>query len=256
MLRADLVPASHDAALQQGERGLNRVSSDASAILVTHVLFRHVVDGFVRGFSNSLLVGWQRVGNDHVNIGAHVFTDVLRERAGLRILSMEESEITITLSDSDYDCFVRGGFPASGVALFPADVGFVHFDGTVKHGLIYFFHGRTDAVAEIPRGLIRAFMLTPDRALQLHSTHALPRFAEQQRCKEPLLERQVGVIENRAGGHGELVIAALAVEELLRGCQFDGWHLAARALHATGPAETDKKLAAFFVGVEQVNNVN
>jgi hypothetical protein len=64
------------------------------------------------------------------------------------------------------------------------------------------------------------------------------------------------VIENRSSRDGKLVIAVLAVEQLLFGFQFHGWHLAAHTFNATGPAETDKQLAAFFVSVEQVNNVN
>jgi hypothetical protein len=66
----------------------------------------------------------------------------------------------------------------------------------------------------------------------------------------------MGIIENRAGGHTELVVTSLAVEELLYGRQLNGWHLTTRAFDASGPAEPDKNLAAFFVGIEQVYNVN
>jgi hypothetical protein len=111
-------------------------------------------------------------------------------------------------------------------------------------------------MAEIPSRLIGAFVLPPDRALELVGAHALPRFAEQKRCEKPLLQCQVRVVEDRASGDGKLIVATLAVEELLRGFQFHDGHLAAWAFGAIGPAKPDKNLAAFFVSIEQVNNVN
>ena len=92
-------------------------------------------------------------------------------------------------------------------------------------------------------------LCSPDRALDLHCAHALLGFAEQQRSEEPLLQGKMAIIENRAGGNGELVIAALAVEQLLGGFEFDGGHLAARAFNTVRPAQPDKQFAATFVSV-------
>src|SRR5208283_1166277 len=33
---------------------------------------------------------------------------------------------------------------------FATNVGFVHFDSTIQHGLLYFFHGHTNTAAELP----------------------------------------------------------------------------------------------------------
>jgi hypothetical protein len=256
MLCADLVPASNDSALEERERGFDGIGCDAVPVLVTRVLLRHVIDGFMRGISNRFRVGWQSVGNDNVNIGANIVTNVLSQCARLGIFGVKEPQIAVALPNANHYLLIGRSLSASGITLFSADIGFIHFDSTVKHGPIYFFHGRTDAMAEIPRGLIGTFVLAPDRALELVGAHALLGFAEQKRSEKPLLQRQMRVIENRSSRDGKLVIAVLAVEQLLFGFQFHGWHLAAHTFNATGPAETDKQLAAFFVSVEQVNNVN
>jgi hypothetical protein len=64
------------------------------------------------------------------------------------------------------------------------------------------------------------------------------------------------VVEDRASGDGKLVIAVLAVKELLRRLQFDSRAFAAQALGTLGPAEAHKQFAASFIGVEQVNHIN
>lgn len=256
MLGADLVPASHDAALQKRECRFDGVRCDARTMLVSRVFPCQMVNDFVFGGPRCVFVCWQAVGNNHFHIGAHVLFDVFSQRAAFGILSVEESQITVTLTKADDDLLrFAGGFRSESLQ-FSADIGFVHLDSTVKHRLIHFFHGGTDAMAKVPSRLIGTLVLTPDRALELQGAHALLGFAEQKRREKPLLERQVGVIKNCASGNGELVIAILAIEELLRRLQFHDSHLAARALNATGPAEPDKQFAAFFVSVEQLDKIN
>jgi len=111
-------------------------------------------------------------------------------------------------------------------------------------------------MTEIPRGFIGTFVLAPESPLELHGAHTLACFTEQQSGEKPLLQREMGVIEDRAGSDGELVIAVFAVKQLLRRRQFHGGHLAAWAFDAAGPTESDKEFATFFVSVKQVNNIN
>jgi hypothetical protein len=80
--------------------------------------------------------------------------------------------------------------------------------------------------------------------------------AEQQRSKEPFVQRKVGVIEDRASRNRELIIAILAVEQLLVGIQPHNGHLATRAFRASGPAEPDKQLAALIIGSEHGVYIN
>lgn len=253
MLCADLVPCSHDAALQEREGrfdcvGMN-VALNIDAVLVPDGL---VFFGGDSGFGHGERIGSEFIRNDHINILAHVLTDVLCHGARLRIPSMEETQIAIALADSN-NHFLRFLSSVDALSdLLPANVGFVHFDSAIKHRLLGFVHGSADAMAEVPRRLV-ADSKSP---LDLIRGHSLACFTEKQGGEKPLLQREMGVIEDRASGHSELVIAVLAVEELLRRFQFDGWHLTARALNAAGPAQPDKQLAAFFIGIEQVYNVN
>lgn len=251
MLCTDLVPASNDAALEQRECRLNGIGRNAKPILVSNIFFTCVVYGLVRDIADGTLVSIESVRDYHVNVSGDVVLNVLRQSGGFSIFGMKKPEIAVALTDAYHNFF---SFAASETraSLAPSDIGFVHFDSTVKHGAICFFHGRTDAMAEIPRGLVA----DSESPLDLIRAHSLSRFTEKQSCEKPLLQRQMGVIENRAGSHGKLVIASLAVEQLLYGREFDSGHLAAWALNASGPAEPDKNLAALFVSVEQVNNVN
>ena len=186
-----------------------------------------------------------------------MFLDVLRQRSGLRVLSMKETKVTAALPNTNYDLFVIfGSVPTSTSVLFSSDIGLVHFDSTVQHRAIYFFHGSANAMAEIPCRLVGTLVLAPYRALELHRAHSLLGFAKQKSCEEPLLERQVGVIEDRASSNCELIITILTVKELLFCFQFYDRHLAAQALDTAGPTETDKEFAAFFISIEQIYNVN
>lgn len=253
MLCADLVPRSHDAALEQRECRFHRVSRDASTVLVSGIFLGVMVDGFVSVSTNSRFIGWQFVGDDYVHIGADILLDVLRQRALLGIFGMEESEIAIALTNADNDLFLDVLAPVFfEVALFSADIGFVHLDSAVKHRLIYFFHGGANAMTEIPRGLVAH----SQGALDLIRGHSFASFAEQESCEEPFLQRQVGIVEDRAGGHAELIVAFFAVKELLCGRKFDSGHLATWAFNSAGPAQTDEQLSALLVGIEQVYNVN
>lgn len=255
MLRADFVPASCDAAFQERERrfdsvGVNvRSAPDVFFLPVVHFLMT------VAEFTDSLSVGRQFVGNDYIHVLGDVFLDVLLQRSNLGVLGVEEAQIAVALADADYDFLVCTLLAAP---IFPravqssTDVGFVHLNRSIEHRLVSFFHGRTDAMAEIPR----SFVADTERALNLAGRHSLFRFAEQERGEEPLVKRQVGVIENRSGGHSKLVVAFLAVVERLFGFQLDSGHLAARALRASGPAQTGEQLAALFICWEQGVYIN
>jgi hypothetical protein len=118
MFRADLVPASNDAPLEERERRFNRVSRDARAVLVADIFFCIVVDGFVLSLADCRLISRQFVGNNYVYIGADVFFDVLRQRAFACILGMEEPEIAGALTNANDDFFlVTFSAPAVTVAV-------------------------------------------------------------------------------------------------------------------------------------------
>lgn len=84
-----------------------------------------------------------------------------------------------------------------------ADVGFVSFNHPGQHGWIGLLHGRPDAVAEIPRGLVA----DSEHPLELVGRDPFLGLGHQVSGDEPLTERKVGVMKDRAGHRRELVAA-------------------------------------------------
>ena len=72
-------------------------------------------------------------------------------------------------------------------------------------GALTLCHCRTDAMAEIPRRLVGAFVLAPQRSLELHGAHALLGFQRAGR-QGTTRQRQVRIVEDRATRNRELVL--------------------------------------------------
>src|SRR5579864_1354790 len=91
MLCADLVPCSHDAALEQRESRLDSVCVNVAV----NIDLAGMLNRFV--FCSSLSSAFHRIGvrskvirHQDFNICAHVLLNVLRQSAGLYIFSVEE----------------------------------------------------------------------------------------------------------------------------------------------------------------------
>src|ERR1700722_9023932 len=207
MLRANFVPASDDSPLEKRECGLDCVSRDTRAIFISRIFLGTVIHGFMFEVTNRCFVSLPFVGHNHFHILADILADVFGKSSCTGICSMKESQITTTLPDADdgFLSFHRSLDATSTLAT--ADIGFVHFDSTVKHRLIYFFHSRTNAMTEIPRGFVGAFVFSPDRPLELHRAHAFLGFADQQHGNEPDRQRKMRIVEDRTASGGELVFA-------------------------------------------------
>src|SRR5260370_5890467 len=195
MLRADLMPRTHDAALQERECGFDRISMNVSV----HVPPVTVTDSFVlRAFyastNHGLWVGWVFICDHYIKVGANVFLNVLSERARLRIFSMEEPQFAASLPQPNHDFFVVvGSVPALSPVLFSAYIGFVHFYRAMQCWLGRLLHRMTNAVAEIPSRAI----VDSKHSLELIRAHSLARLAEDECSKEPFGQRQVGIVEDR-----------------------------------------------------------
>jgi hypothetical protein len=252
MFRADLVPRSHDATLEQGECRFHGVSVNVSSN--AHIFFARMIDCLMLHLANRAVIGGQFVGDNYLDIGTDVLFDVLCQRSLACILSMKEAHVSTALPDSDYHFFVGSGLAASGVTLLSAYVGFVHFDSTFEHSALGFGHGCADTMTEIPRGFVGAFVLAPNRSPDLVSRDSFAGFTKQQGHHEPFSERQVRVMEDRTYSDGELVIAVFAIQES-RIQTSKGLGVATWTLGTIGPAKPFKQFAAFLVGVKQFNYV-
>jgi len=251
MFCADLVPRSHDAALEQRECGFDRIGMsvainiDPAGMLDCFVFRRIMASAFHR-----VRVCAKVIRHQDINIGRNIFFDVLRQRAGLHIFRMEETEIAATLPNADNDFFVVFGASTVTAAKLSADICFVNFNRTVQHWLIAGSHCLADAMAEIPSCLVA----DSHHALDLVCAHPLAGLAHQVSDRKPFDKWQVGIVEDAASGHRELIIAILAIQKFFREPR-KLLSLAARAFRAIRPAETLKKFSAFFISRKQILDI-
>ena len=214
MLCAKTMPRPDDAALEERKCGLDRISMNIGS--KPDVFSGAVSDRLMLSFADRLAIGAVFVGHDYVNILGDVLLDELLQRAALGIFGVEETNSAAALANSKNNLFVT--VSESGLShtapLVTTDVGFIDLDSTVKQGALRCGHSATYAMAEIPCGLIGAFVVPPEGALELQCAHPLFGFAEQYGSHEPFEQRQVGIVEDRSSGNSELVITILAVEQL------------------------------------------
>ena len=106
MLCADAMPRTDDPALEKRERGLDGIGvnrairMNMAAVVDSHVLTLAADD------ANSRAVGAKIIGNQDFDILADIFFDVLRQRARLHILSLEEAKFPAALFDANHDFLV------------------------------------------------------------------------------------------------------------------------------------------------------
>lgn len=244
MLGGKPVPRSCNASLEQTESGFNSISMNVSHDVDAGTMIDSLVI-LSASLSHRCDVSHVVISENHVHVLADILADIFRKRTGLCIMSMEEPKIAVPFADADHYLF---GIEAMNAALAPAfatNVSNIHFDFAIQHRFIRLSHCVADAVAKIPCGLVRA---DSKRALNLTCGHAFLGLTKQKRRSKPLFKRQVGVIENRSSGHGELVITVLTVEKMLFGLEFDHGAFTAQAMRALREAQARQELTALSIG--------
>ena len=202
MLRADSMPRSENAALEQAERRFNSVCMN----IAVHVEADAVHDCLVlcshsRPASCSAILS-QVIGHQNFDVIGNVLSDVLFKSSRSHIFGMEESEFALPLADSNDHFLV--GCTATALPMRPtADIRLVHLDNSAEFGLVYFRHCGADAVAEIPC----RFVGHSDRALNLAGGHPLFRFAEKRGSDKPFPQRKMRIMEDSSRRDTELVVA-------------------------------------------------
>jgi len=205
VLRADLVPCSHNSAFQEREGGFNGVGVNVP-VNINPV---PMADGFVLSALNAstnhgLWIGWKFVGHHNLDIGTDVFLNVFCKCAGLGIFRVEEPQFTPALSQTNHNfLIIVRRVPAFSPVLLSAYICFVHFYCAIQLGISRLLYSVTNAVRQIPSSPV----VDSEPALELIRAHSLARLAENERSKEPLSKRQVRIAEEPARRNGELLAA-------------------------------------------------
>lgn len=186
VFRANLVPRSDHATLEERECGFDRVGVNVAF----HVDVPAMADGLVlpslAEFGSRAAILVEFVREKHIHIRAYVLLNESAERARLYVLSMEEPEFSPALPDADHYFLVFGASSRFAV-MESADIGFVHFDLARQHWTVGLHHGVPDTMAEVPRG----FIADADSALNLTGRNSVPRLTEKQGRKEPRFKREM-----------------------------------------------------------------
>jgi hypothetical protein len=250
MFRADTMPRSYDAALQERERGFNGVRMDVTV----NVNLKTMPNCFVlMGDSHApgnALVDAKVISHQDLNIFANVFANVFFKRAPLNILSVKEAEIAAALADANNRFLVTSASSLIKSASASADIRFVNLDLTVQHGFVALRHCCPDAMAQIPRRLIGDSKCT----FNLIRTHSFAGFHQQHHGEKPRLKRKMRIVKNRLGHYTKLVAALAALKLALSSKLTDLLALAADAFHAVGPAQLFEQFAAAVVSRIQFIN--
>ena len=133
------------------------------------------------------------------------------------------------------------------VARLAADVGFVHFDVAAQFAaavVLVFLHGETNALEHEPCGLLR----DADSASDFVRADAVLRVGDHPHARQPLIQAERGVLENRAGLEGELSlrVTGLALPSVAGLVEIDRLRPALGALDPVRPAPGNHVFPAVY----------
>jgi hypothetical protein len=245
MFRRDFMPRAHNAALEQRESGFYSVRMNVAVRV-----FPRVVNRFVLALLHVVerpRIDSGFVGQNHFHMAANIGVDNLLHGLGLRILSSNQTQIAVALSDANN--YLRFVLPTP-AALLARNIGFVNLDRAAQLFRRYLQHGRPDTMAEIPRRLVA----DSERALNLAGGHSLFGFAEQVRRKEPFSQGQMRIVKDGAGRCAELVVAGVTIVLRAIGNRC-GRLFTTRAGNTLAPAQCLDIAAAGFVIPKLFNQV-
>jgi hypothetical protein len=246
---ADLVKRADDTALEDAPEAFNRLSVDSA----DNILPLAMIDGCVGKFHAKVLIANPFVCAEQANLVRNGFVDESFQRRGADILDDAGNDVALAAHGSDNNGFVGAAGPRANTALADmlilgeaADKGFVNFNDAaqLRFG---FDQCSADFVAH---GMRRAVAPEAHDALNLEGANSLLAGEHQVRDAEPLAERLVRVLKDRARNMREAIAVHLASLALpvMAGCQSVNLGVAAtRAMNAVRPSPRDQINAASFL---------
>ena len=250
ILCADMVEATHDAALKQAPEAFDVVRMDFAA----HVLALRVTDRTVLVSQRSqIVITGKLIRRDQINLVTHSLADKLIEGGCARIVDNLTDHVTLSTDrPDDRSLTAQAGdvlflVPVA-VFVFSVDTGFVDFHDAHELAEVRVVHGRAQPHAHIPSGLIRR---ATDLTLNLLGANAFLGIEYLPENLEPHLERVFRVLEDRPADHAEAVVCARLTKPVKRPRDelIDSRIPATRALYdAILPAPLHEELLAGVVG--------
>jgi len=206
VLPANLVKRTDDTALDDRPKAFNGLSMNGA----DNILLFGMIDNRMRVFAVKAMIASPLIGAKQADLVRYGFANKGGERIGADIFDDARDDISFSLHGANNRRFTRAnaaGSTASAalipMAVFgkPADKRFVNFDNTSKP-LDVFNQRRSDLVAHFPRGLVGT---KPHVTHDLQCTHALFACKHEVDHAEPVSQRLVRVLKDRANQHGKAI---------------------------------------------------
>lgn len=211
MLFAHSVERSHDAALEQRPKAVNRLSVHAA----DHILASGMPDEFVGKFSAEFPIAASVVRCEQTDFVRYGFADEVFQCFGISVFDDTRYDVAFTLHRADDGRFAGAGTTRLSVAAlipmfvasFSADVGFIDLDDATQLVGPVLTEASADTVAHIERGFVGA---EAHVAHDLQRANALLAGQHQMNDLEPVAKRLVCVFEDRPDQNREAVAALLS----------------------------------------------
>jgi hypothetical protein len=253
MLTARVMIDANQAALEHGENTFNSVSGDGAANIFTSA----VIDSFVLERAGLDAV----IGPGFIRVEHRADFNALRDRGldGCLVGASNRNgnRSAAALAHTENGCFSDSpapGFQLLGFVLVlfdAADKRFVDFDDAFELAQIVAAASFPQAVQHEPSRLLR----DPNFLGELHGRYALARRHKQVHGINPLVQRNVAALENRAGAHRKVFLALVAAIEAASPRRDPLAHAANRALRAVRPQPPFKIRSGRFLVREHLEKL-
>src|SRR5688572_10058223 len=102
MLRANMMPRTNNASLKKREGGLNRVCMNVAININAGLVANRFMLATHKVNSGGFLVSLKFIRDKDLDVFAYIKQDILGQRAGVNVLSMEQAQFAPALSDADH----------------------------------------------------------------------------------------------------------------------------------------------------------
>jgi hypothetical protein len=247
---ADMVKASHDAALEQAPEAINAPGMNQPAhVLTLTMLYRFVVVVTIKQTIAGMLIG-----SDKRNLLVYRLANEAIKRTGVGAFDHLANNVPLARDRANDGDFTSGS--ASDIAalesvfvfFFSADIGFIDLNHAKKLYNIFILHRSADSVAHIP---CRPVVTASDLPMNLKGTDSFLALRHQVNDLEPSPKRIVGILEHGPTDNREAIAvfttAIFVLAKPMEGTRFERVYLfavAAWTTNAIGPAQLFQILLA------------